>query len=91
MKEVEVSFKYLPKGLGRLSNLEVLLGYKPTKSKQLEDCRIAKLEKLFPPQQLHELSLKFYPGKISPAWLNTISLPILMYLSISSGNLAKDE
>ncbi|ONI01643.1 hypothetical protein PRUPE_6G150700 [Prunus persica] len=88
MKEVEVSFKYLPKGLGRLSNLGVLLGYKPTKSKQLEDCRI---DKLFPPQQLHELSLKFYPRKISPAWLNPISLPILRYLSISSGNLAKDE
>lgn len=136
------SLEYLPKGLGRLSNLEVLLGFKPAKSSQLEGCRIgelrnlirlrtlgirlscsdeigdtevnvlvnlqelqhlsiscfdshgnndltAKLDKLFPPQQLHELSLEFYPGKISPSWLNPISLPILRYLSISSGNLAR--
>ncbi|XP_022741664.1 disease resistance RPP13-like protein 4 [Durio zibethinus] len=48
----------------------------------------SKLDKLYPPQQLHELSLKFYPGKISPIWLNPIALPLLKYLSISSGNLA---
>lgn len=135
------SLNYLPKGLGRLSNLEVLLGFKPAKSSQLEGCRIVelrnlirlrklglqltccdeigdtevnvlvnlqelqhlsiscfdspgddlmtKLDKLFPPQQLHELSLNFYPGKTSPIWLNPISLPMLRYLSISSGNLAK--
>lgn len=135
------SLNYLPKGLGRLSNLEVLLGFKPAKSCQLEGCRIVelrnlirlrklglqltcsdeigdtevnvlvnlqelqhlsiscfdshsddlmtKLDKLFPPQQLHELSLAFYPGKTSPIWLNPISLPMLRYLSISSGNLAK--
>ncbi|KAM1701754.1 disease resistance RPP13-like protein 4 [Malus sylvestris] len=53
------------------------------------DDLVTKLDKLFPPQQLHELSLKFYPGKISPVWLNPISLPILRYLSISSGNLEK--
>ncbi|KAF5736005.1 disease resistance RPP13-like protein 4 [Tripterygium wilfordii] len=50
---------------------------------------VDKLDKLFPPQQLHELSLKFYPGKISPIWLNPISLPMLRFVSISSGNLAK--
>lgn len=135
------SLEYFPKGLGRLSQLEVLLGFKPAKSSQLEGCRIGelrnlirlrtlglqltqgneiadnevnalvslqevqhlsiscfnsngselitKLDKLFPPQQLHELSLKFYPGKISPSWLNPISLPMLQYLSISSGNLTK--
>ncbi|KAG8474600.1 hypothetical protein CXB51_031237 [Gossypium anomalum] len=48
----------------------------------------SKLDKLYPPQQLYELSLKFYPGKMSPAWLNPIALPLLKYLSISSGNLA---
>ncbi|KAL4378265.1 hypothetical protein GQ457_02G007100 [Hibiscus cannabinus] len=47
----------------------------------------SKLDRLCPPQQLHELSLKFYPGKMSPAWLNPIALPSLKYLSISSGNL----
>ncbi|XP_030499332.2 disease resistance RPP13-like protein 4 [Cannabis sativa] len=135
------SLDFLPKGLGRLSQLEVLLGFKPAKSNQLEGCRIgelknlmrlrklglqltrgdeiadtevhsmvklpelqhlsiscfdshgddiiAKLDKFFPPEQLHELSLKFYPGKISPMWLNPISLPMLRYLSICSGNLCK--
>lgn len=133
------SLRYLPKGLGSLSNLQVLLGFKPSKSNQLEGCRIAelrsltklrrlglqltqgdeigdnddnvlvglrglqflviscfdshgddlipKLDKLSPPQQLHELSLRFYPGKMNPGWLNPFSLPILRYLSISSGNL----
>lgn len=47
-----------------------------------------KLDKLSPPQRLHELSLHFYPGKFSPTWLSPISLPMLQYLSISSGNLA---
>ncbi|PKI72176.1 hypothetical protein CRG98_007445 [Punica granatum] len=50
---------------------------------------ITKLEKLSPPQNLHELSLKFYPGYTSPMWLRPESLPKLTYLSISSGNLAK--
>ncbi|XWS45467.1 hypothetical protein CRYUN_Cryun15aG0139200 [Craigia yunnanensis] len=49
---------------------------------------ISKLDKLCPPQQLHDLSLKFYPGKVSPTWLNPMALPMLKYLSISSGNLA---
>ncbi|KAK9948551.1 hypothetical protein M0R45_004120 [Rubus argutus] len=53
------------------------------------DDLMTKLDKLFPPQQLHELSLAFNPGKTSPIWLNPISLPMLRYLSISSGNLAK--
>ncbi|KAF3440711.1 hypothetical protein FNV43_RR18997 [Rhamnella rubrinervis] len=48
-----------------------------------------KLDQLPPPKQLHELSLHFYPGKFSPTWLSPISLPMLTYLSISSGNLAK--
>lgn len=50
---------------------------------------VTKLEKLSPPLNLHELSLKFYPGHTSPVWLRPDSLPKLMYLSISSGNLAK--
>ncbi|PON71485.1 Spastin [Parasponia andersonii] len=135
------SLESLPKGLGRLSQLEVLLGFKPAKSNQPEGCRIGelrnlmklrklglqltrgdeiadtevhamvklqelqhlsiscfdchgddiitKLDKFYPPEQLHELSLKFYPGKISPMWLNPISLPMLRYLSICSGNLSK--
>ncbi|OMO84497.1 hypothetical protein COLO4_22018 [Corchorus olitorius] len=49
----------------------------------------SKIDKLCPPQQLHELSVMFYPGKISPLWLNPLALPMLKYLSISSGNLAK--
>ncbi|KAK7853299.1 disease resistance rpp13-like protein 4 [Quercus suber] len=128
-------------GLGRLSNLEVLLGFRPARSSQLEGCRIGelrnltklrtlglqitradeigdnevnalinlqelqylsmscfdshgsdlitKVDKLFPPQQLHELCLKFYPGKMSPMWLNPISLPFLKFLSISSGDIAE--
>lgn len=47
-----------------------------------------KLDRLSVPQQLHELSLKFFPGELSPTWLNPTSLPHLQYLSISSGNLA---
>lgn len=50
-----------------------------------------KLDKLSAPRQLHELSLHFYPGKVSPTWLNPISLPVLKNMSISSGNLAKME
>ncbi|KAJ4964625.1 hypothetical protein NE237_016474 [Protea cynaroides] len=50
---------------------------------------VAKLDKFSPPQQLHELSLKFFPGAIRPTWLNPISLPRLRYLIIGSGNLAK--
>ncbi|KAH8479388.1 hypothetical protein H0E87_010659 [Populus deltoides] len=49
---------------------------------------VDKLDKLYPPQELHELCLQFYPGKLSPAWLNPISLHMLRYLWISSGNLA---
>lgn len=135
------SLECLPKGLGRLSNLEVLLGFRPARLSQLEGCRIGelrnltklrtlglqitrvdeiednevnalvnlqelqylsmscfdchgsdlitKVNKLFPPQQLHELCLKFYPGKMGPMWLNPISLPMLRFLSISSGNIAE--
>lgn len=50
---------------------------------------VTKLEKLSPPRNLHELSLKFYPGHMSPMWLRPELLPKLAYLSISSGNLAK--
>ncbi|KAH9614756.1 hypothetical protein KSS87_023175 [Heliosperma pusillum] len=52
---------------------------------------VNKLEKLHPPSNLHELSLKFYPGKTSPKWLNPTSLPMLSYLSITGGNLASFE
>ncbi|KAL3525348.1 hypothetical protein ACH5RR_013720 [Cinchona calisaya] len=135
------SLEYLPRGLGRLSNLEVLLGFKPAVSVECGGCRIAelkslsrlrrldlrlthgdeighneadalvnlqelqfltlncfdscddslslKIDKLLPPRQLHELSFKFYSGKISPLWLNPKSLPMLRYLSIVSGNLAR--
>ncbi|KAJ8419712.1 hypothetical protein Cgig2_018450 [Carnegiea gigantea] len=48
---------------------------------------ITKLEKLCLPKKLHELSLKFYPGKMTPGWLNPASLSMLCYLSISAGNL----
>ncbi|XVE82565.1 hypothetical protein DITRI_Ditri16bG0015700 [Diplodiscus trichospermus] len=132
------SLECLPKGLGRLSNLEVLLGFRPARSnhgchigelrnltqlrmlglhlthgdeirdnevnaimnlQDLDNLSIScfdshgsdltsKLDKFCPPQQLHELSLKFYPGKISPTWLNPLSLPMLKYLSILSGDLA---
>ncbi|XP_011028433.1 PREDICTED: disease resistance RPP13-like protein 4 [Populus euphratica] len=50
---------------------------------------VDKLDKLYPPPELHELCLQFYPGKPSPAWLNPISLHMLRYLWISSGNLAR--
>ncbi|EEF40800.1 disease resistance RPP13-like protein 4 [Ricinus communis] len=135
------SLEYLPKGLGRLSNLEVLMGFRPSRLGQLGGCRIAelrnltrlrtlslhltqgdeiednevnalvnlqelehltiscfdsqgndligKLDRLYPPPEIYELSLAFYPGKMSPVWLNPISLPMLRYLSISSGNLAQ--
>ncbi|KAJ4714323.1 Disease resistance protein [Melia azedarach] len=50
---------------------------------------IAKINELYPPEQLDELCLNFYPGKASPIWLNPVSLPMLRYLSVSSGNLAE--
>ncbi|KAK6944209.1 hypothetical protein RJ641_025311 [Dillenia turbinata] len=50
---------------------------------------VMKLEKLLPPKQLHQLCLRYYPGEISPTWLNPVSLPMLRYLTISSGNLTK--
>ncbi|CAA2990736.1 disease resistance RPP13 4, partial [Olea europaea subsp. europaea] len=135
------SLEYLPQGLGRLTNLQVLLGFKPCKLSESRGCRIgelrslirlrrlslqlshgdeigddevsallnlqellfltiscfdchdvglvSKLDKLSPPEQLHKLSLRFYPGKITPVWLNPISLPMLRYLSVISGNLEK--
>ena len=39
-----LSFEWLPKGLGRLLNLEVLMGIRPAKSSQLKGCRIGKLK-----------------------------------------------
>lgn len=48
-----------------------------------------KIDKLQPPRQLHDLSLEFFPGKVSPVWLSPKSLPMLCYLSVISGNLAK--
>ncbi|WCJ24998.1 Disease resistance RPP13-like protein 4 [Euphorbia peplus] len=135
------SLEYLPKGLGRLSNLEVLLGFRPARASQSEGCRIAelrnltrlrtlglqlthgdeieddevnalvklqelqllkiscfdshgadligKIDRLYPPPELYELALQFYPGKTSPVWLNPMSLPMLRYLSISSGNVRR--
>ncbi|KAL9464539.1 hypothetical protein AB3S75_002195 [Citrus x aurantiifolia] len=50
---------------------------------------VAKIDELYPPDQLDELSLNFYPGKTSPVWLNPASLPMLRYLSVCSGNLSK--
>ncbi|KMT02680.1 hypothetical protein BVRB_9g203570 [Beta vulgaris subsp. vulgaris] len=133
------SLELLPRGLGMLSHLQVLLGFKParlesegsriselrnlsdlrilelqlTRADEIDDAEtdaltglrkmqiltiscfnsfesdklISKLEKVCPPSQLHELSLKFYPGKISPKWLNPVSLPMLRYLSLCGGNL----
>ncbi|KAF5197405.1 Disease resistance rpp13-like protein [Thalictrum thalictroides] len=48
-----------------------------------------KINKLSPPQQLLELCVKFFPGDMSPSWINPISIPLLRSLSISSGNLVK--
>ncbi|KAJ6736777.1 DISEASE RESISTANCE PROTEIN RP [Salix viminalis] len=75
-------------GLGRLSNLEVLLGFRPARASHHGSDLVDKLDKLYPPPGLLELCLQFYPGKLSPAWLNPISLHMLRYLWISSGNLA---
>ncbi|KAK3224194.1 hypothetical protein Dsin_011219 [Dipteronia sinensis] len=50
---------------------------------------IVKVDKLCPPQQLDELCLNFFPGKMSPTWLNPVSLPMLRYFSVSSGNTAE--
>ncbi|GAA0186359.1 antimicrobial response protein [Lithospermum erythrorhizon] len=136
------SLECLPKGIAKLLNLQVLLGFRPARSNQIDGCRIGelrnltklrklglrltqadeigddeldtlinleelqylhiscfdsheddnlvlKLDKLVPPRQLHEVSLKFYCGSVSPDWLNPISLPMLQYLSIISGNLTK--
>uniref|UniRef100_A0A1J3JMB7 Disease resistance RPP13-like protein 4 n=1 Tax=Noccaea caerulescens TaxID=107243 RepID=A0A1J3JMB7_NOCCA len=133
------SLEYFPKGIGSLGNLEVLFGFKPSKSnngcklsevKNLTKLRklglsltrgdqidedeldslvnlsklmfisincydsygddlITKIDALTPPHQLHELSLQFYPGKLSPSWLSPNTLPVLRYMSICSGNLAK--
>ncbi|XP_065851410.1 disease resistance RPP13-like protein 4 [Euphorbia lathyris] len=135
------SLEYLPKGLGRLSNLEVLLGFRPARASQSNGCRIGelrnltrlrtlglhlthgdeieddevnalvklqelqllkvscfdghgpelmgKMDRLYPPPELYELALQFFPGKTSPIWLNPISLPMLRYLSVSSGNICK--
>ncbi|KAF9614362.1 hypothetical protein IFM89_018115 [Coptis chinensis] len=47
------------------------------------------MDKLSPPQQLLELCLKFFPGNMSPIWINPVSLPMLRHLSISSGNIVK--
>ncbi|XAR73836.1 hypothetical protein NMG60_11007937 [Bertholletia excelsa] len=49
----------------------------------------AKLDKLSPPPELHELCLDFYPGRISPGWMSPSSLPMLKFLSISSSNFVK--
>ncbi|KAL9241329.1 hypothetical protein vseg_015452 [Gypsophila vaccaria] len=49
---------------------------------------VNKLERLHPPSKLHEVSLKFYPGKTCPKWLNSSSLPLLRYLSMTGGNVA---
>uniref|UniRef100_A0A1D1XTC8 Disease resistance RPP13-like protein 4 n=1 Tax=Anthurium amnicola TaxID=1678845 RepID=A0A1D1XTC8_9ARAE len=46
----------------------------------------SKLEHLCLPQQLYELTLKFFPGEVTPNWLSPISLPELQYLSISHGS-----
>ncbi|KAK1259685.1 Disease resistance RPP13-like protein 4 [Acorus gramineus] len=50
---------------------------------------VEKLNRLSLPRRLHELSLKFFPGDRSPAWLNPMSLAELDYLSISNGNLSQ--
>lgn len=135
------SLEYLPRGLGNLSTLQVLFGFRPAKPNQPEGARFSelrsltqlrklglelnsgdtigaqeldslselhmlrslsiscfdsygselaeKVDKLSLPPQLHELSLKFYPGETSPQWLNPRGLPMLRYLSVCSGNIAK--
>ncbi|KAJ4849455.1 hypothetical protein Tsubulata_013955 [Turnera subulata] len=50
------SLECFPKGLGRLSNLEVLLGFRLAKSSQSEGCRIAELKNL---TRLRTLGLHF--------------------------------
>lgn len=134
------SLEYMPKGLGKLSNLQVLVGFRPSRSSFSDGCRISelknltqlkilefrmtrgdeiadneldtlshlkqlqiltincfdnygsdlemKLNQLSLPRQLNELSLKFFPGELTPKWLNPFSLPNLQYLSMSSGDLA---
>ncbi|EHA8588052.1 Disease resistance RPP13-like protein 4 [Cocos nucifera] len=52
------------------------------------DDLMRKLGLLSLPLQLHELCLKFFPGELTPAWLNPVLLPHLQYLSISHGNFS---
>lgn len=49
----------------------------------------SKIDELAPPPQLHELSLEFYPGTVSPGWLSPSSLPMLRFLCLFSGDLEK--
>ncbi|MQM05598.1 hypothetical protein Taro_038408 [Colocasia esculenta] len=132
------SLRYMPKGLNQLSNLQVLKGFRPSRTDCANGCHIGelkclnqlktlelllsrgdeiadgdleaishlqklqnltisfidsygadlspKLELLHLPQQISELTLKFFPGEATPNWLNPISLPELQYLCILHGS-----
>ena len=50
-----LSFEWLPKGFGRLSNLEVFMGFRPARSSQIKGSRIGELKNL---ANLRRLSLQ---------------------------------
>lgn len=76
------SLEYLPKGLGRLSQLEVLLGFKPAKLHHLKGCHIGELRTL---NGLRKLGLQLTGGTeiISTEEDPLEDLQELQYLSIS--------
>ncbi|KAL5731477.1 hypothetical protein ACHQM5_004201 [Ranunculus cassubicifolius] len=129
---------YLPREFGKLTNLQVLYGFKLAKQgrksttlselKHLTKLRVLKInlsekdeiadgegyilralprlkvlyidtkkcdrniaavvKKLVPPPALEELHLCSYHGDITPHWLDPSTLPELLYLSVSSGQIA---
>ncbi|CAK7350490.1 unnamed protein product [Dovyalis caffra] len=72
----------LLKGLGRLSNLEVLLGFRPTRSCQLEGCWIVELRNL---SRLRKLGLHLvWDDEIGDSEVSAlVNLQQLQFLKIS--------